>query len=236
MTQHHRRHTRISVCAMPCAACPAECGVPATATDRSSARGREGATTVSDIPRVPIVLSEYQREQLIRWVSAAGTPARVLRRSRIILQLASGYSVHRASQVLAISEPTIRLWRDRFRFGGLGAITTDAPRPGRPRRARGEARTKVSECLAAMPQGTHSASGPWLVRPGLGRHLVQQVLIDMGLLPEGRCSSRPHTPRGCGHPAVRARLTASPHTPWRWAPEPVAARMGGRARRHPSHS
>jgi transposase len=132
---------------------------------------------------VPIVLSEYQREQLIRWVSAPATPARVVRRSRIILQLASGYSVHRASQVLTISEPTIRLWRDRFRFGGLEAITTDAPRPGRPRRARDQARTLVGECLAAVPQGTTLSVRALARQTGLGRHLVQQVLIDMGHLP-----------------------------------------------------
>ena len=135
---------------------------------------------MSVTPRVPIVLSEYQREQLIRWVSTPGTPARVVRRSRIILQLASGYSVHRASQVLTISEPTIRLWRDRFRFGGLDALTTDAPRPGRPRRARDEARTKVSECLAAFLTGTPLSVRALARETGLGRHLVQQILHRHG--------------------------------------------------------
>lgn len=139
---------------------------------------------MSATPRVQIVLSEYQREQLIRWVSTPGTAARVVRRSRIILQLASGYSVHRASQVLTISEPTIRLWRDRFRFGGLEALTTDAPRPGRPRRARDEARGRVNECLAALPPGTVLSVRALARETGLGRHLVQQILIDMGLIPK----------------------------------------------------
>jgi transposase len=139
---------------------------------------------VSVTPRVPIVLSEYQREQLVRWVSTPGTPARVVRRSRIILQLASGYSVHKASQVLSISEPTIRLWRDRFRFGGLDALTTDAPRPGRPRRARDHARTLVGERLASLPPGTTLSVRAIARDTGLGRHLVQQVLLDMGVLTE----------------------------------------------------
>jgi transposase len=142
-------------------------------------------------PRVQIVLSDYQRDQLIRWVSTAGTPARVLRRSRIILQLASGYSVHRASQVLTISEPTIRLWRDRFRFGGLEALTTDAPRPGRPRRARDEARAKVNECLAALAPGTVLSVRALARETGLGRHLVQQILIDAGLIPKPARSAAP---------------------------------------------
>jgi len=149
---------------------------------------------VTVTPRVPIVLSEYQREQLIRWVSVPGTPARVVRRSRIILQLASGYSVHRASQVLSISVPTIRLWRDRFRFGGLDALTTDAPRPGRPRRARDEARTKVNACLAAVPPGTPLSVRALARETGLGRHLVQQILIDMGMLPKPVARQHPHPP------------------------------------------
>ena len=139
--------------------------------------------------RVPIVLSEYQREQLIRWATNPGTQPRVVRRSRIILQLASGYSVHRASQVLNISEPTIRLWRDRFRFGGLDALTTDAPRPGRPRRARDQARITIAERLATLPPGTTLSVRALARETGLGRHLVQQVLLDMGVLTE-----RPRTP------------------------------------------
>jgi transposase len=147
---------------------------------------------------VQVILSEYQREQLIRWVSTPGTPARVVRRSRIILQLASGYSVHRASQMLTISEPTIRLWRDRFRFGGLEALTIDAPRPGRPRRARDEARAKVNECLSALAPGTVLSVRALARETGLGRHLVQQILIDAGLIPKpGRPKpqSVPSTPR-----------------------------------------
>ncbi|WP_239491119.1 helix-turn-helix domain-containing protein [Luteitalea sp. TBR-22] len=138
---------------------------------------------MSVTPKVPIVLSEYQRDQLIRWVSSPGTPARVVRRSRIILQLASGYSVHRASQVLNISEPTIRLWRDRFRFGGIEALTTDAPRPGRPRRARDQARELIAQRLAAVPPGTSLSVRALARDTGLGRHLVQQVLLDMGVSP-----------------------------------------------------
>jgi transposase len=144
----------------------------------------EGITFVSTTRRVPIVLSEYQREQLIRWATNPGTQPRVVRRSRIILQLASGYSVHRASQVLNISEPTIRLWRDRFRFGGLDALTTDAPRPGRPRRARDEARLAISARLAALPAGAAVSVRALARDTGLGRHLVQQVLLDMGVLPD----------------------------------------------------
>lgn len=151
----------------------------------------EGDTFVSITRRVPIVLSEYQREQLIRWTTSPGSQPRVVRRSRIILQLASGYSVHRASQVLNISEPTIRLWRDRFRYGGLEALTTDAPRPGRPRRARDQARIAVSERLAGLPTGAPISVRALARDTGLGRHLVQQVLLDMGVLTDRKAANLP---------------------------------------------
>lgn len=160
----------------------------------------EGDTFVSVTRRVPIVLSEYQREQLLRWATSPGTQPRVVRRSRIILQLASGYSVHRASQVLNISEPTIRLWRDRFRFGGLDALTTDAPRPGRPRRARDQARVTLTERLASLPPGATLSVRALARETGLGRHLVQQVLLDMGVLTERTRTGAP--PAGGGEPDV----------------------------------
>jgi transposase len=137
---------------------------------------------VSVSRKLPIALSEYQREQLIRWVSSPGTPVRVVRRSRIVLQLASGLSVHRASQVLGVSEPTIRLWRDRFRFGGLEALTTDAPRPGRPKHARDQAVALVSARLAALPPGAVVSVRALARETALGRHLVHEVLLELGIL------------------------------------------------------
>ncbi len=151
--------------------------------------------------RVPIVLSDYQREQLIRWISTQGSAARVIRRSRIILQLASGTSVHRASQMLNISEPTIRLWRDRFRHGGLEALTIDAPRPGRPRRARDQATAQISEKLAALPAGAVLSVRALARETGLGRHLVQQVLLDMGVRP-GRDPQSAAVPASDDQPAT----------------------------------
>jgi transposase len=146
----------------------------------------EGSTVVATARNVPIVLSEYQREQLVRWVATPGTPPRLVRRSRIILQLASGSSVHRASEALAISEPTVRLWRDRFRTGGIDALTTDAPRPGRPRRARDEARAAVTARLNG-PSGPPLSVRALARDTGLGRHLVQQVLLELGVtVPSGR--------------------------------------------------
>lgn len=137
---------------------------------------------VSSTRLTPIALTEFQLEHLQRWVSTPGTPDRIARRSRILLQLASGCSVHRAAQVLGTSEPTIRLWRDRFRRGGLDAITIDAPRSGRPRRARDQAQTAVAARLSIAPSDRPLSVRALARETGLGRHVVHQVLRDMGLL------------------------------------------------------
>ncbi len=66
------------------------------------------------------------------------------------------------------------------------ALTTDAPRPGRPRRARDHARAMLSQCLAAQPPGAAVSVRALARETGLGRHLVQQVLMDMGVVPAPR--------------------------------------------------
>lgn len=131
---------------------------------------------------MPIVLSDHDREQLLRWVSATDADARLVRRSRIVLQLAAGVSVHRASQILGISQPTIRLWRDRFLAKGPMGLTADAPRPGRPRHARDQARSVVAERLKSVSPGASLSIRALARETGLGRHLVHDVLSDMGVL------------------------------------------------------
>lgn len=131
---------------------------------------------------MPIVLSDHDREQLLQWVSASTADPRLVRRSRIVLQLSSGVSVHRAAQMLGISQPTIRLWRDRFLAKGTEGLTSDAPRPGRPRHARDQARSVVAERLKTVMPGSSLSIRALARETGLGRHLVHDVLNDMGVL------------------------------------------------------
>ncbi len=71
------------------------------------------------------------RAVLERWVRAATTPQRVVRRSQIVLLASTGLSTEDIAARLGISTPTVRLWVSRFERGGPDALLHDAPGRGR---------------------------------------------------------------------------------------------------------
>lgn len=79
-------------------------------------------------------VSAEQRALLERWVRAATTPQRVVRRSRIVLFAADGMPAAEVARAASVSLPTVRLWVRRFAGGGPEALLRDAP--GRGRHAR----------------------------------------------------------------------------------------------------
>jgi transposase-like protein len=80
---------------------------------------------------VPVVLSEEQRKQLERWLSALGTPQQVALRCRIILSCAAGKTEVEAAAENQVNRNTVRLWRERFNTQGLQALWQIAPGRGR---------------------------------------------------------------------------------------------------------
>ena len=71
------------------------------------------------------------RVQLERWVKAATTPQRLVRRSRIALLSMDGFSSDEIAARVGVSRPTVMLWKSRFEEGGPDALTKDAPGRGR---------------------------------------------------------------------------------------------------------
>jgi transposase len=53
------------------------------------------------------------------------------KRARIVLLAGDGVPNVQIADRVGVSRPTVNLWRDRYRAGGLAALE-DAPRPGRP--------------------------------------------------------------------------------------------------------
>ncbi|HSG23377.1 MAG TPA: helix-turn-helix domain-containing protein, partial [Azonexus sp.] len=82
-------------------------------------------------PTVPVILSEDQRKQLEKWLSAQGTPQQVALRCRIILSCAAGKTEVEAAVENQVNRNTVRLWRDRFNAQGLPAVWQIAPGRGR---------------------------------------------------------------------------------------------------------
>ena len=72
------------------------------------------------------------RTQLERWVKAATTPQRLVRRSRIALLAMDGLSSDEIAARVGVSRPTVVLWKSRFEDGGPDALVKDAPGRGRP--------------------------------------------------------------------------------------------------------
>ncbi|MFI0447228.1 helix-turn-helix domain-containing protein [Actinomadura sp. 6N118] len=79
----------------------------------------------------PLPLRDGDRVRLEEMAGAPGdgTPAR---RARIVLLAASGLPNTVIAERTATSVPTVRLWRGRYRAGGLAALA-DQERTGRPR-------------------------------------------------------------------------------------------------------
>jgi transposase len=82
-------------------------------------------------PATPIVPTEVEHQQLIRWARAATTPQRLARRARIILGSAVGLGSRRLAQQERMSRTTVQRWRARFLAAGCDGLQ-DRPRRGRP--------------------------------------------------------------------------------------------------------
>ena len=81
----------------------------------------------------PITVTDDERAELRRRVSAHTTSVRAARRARIILAAADGVPSRQIAATVGMHESNVAKWRNRFRDKGLDGLD-DEPRPGGPRR------------------------------------------------------------------------------------------------------
>ena len=86
------------------------------------------------------------------WVKSA-SQARLKRRSRIILLLASGLSQAAVASQLGVSRRTVAIWRQRFLEGGPASLEHDRPGRGRPKGRSADAVAAITAAMAAPPAG-----------------------------------------------------------------------------------
>lgn len=82
-------------------------------------------------PKAELVLSDDERDQLVRWSRRRKSSQALALRSRIVLACAEGRSNKEVAAACGVSQATVGKWRRRFcelRLDGL----CDDPRPGRP--------------------------------------------------------------------------------------------------------
>src|SRR5687768_17398654 len=82
-------------------------------------------------PKAPLVLSDDERAQLLRWSRRAKSAQALALRSRIVLASAEGLDNTAVAARLGCSAMTVGKWRARFVADRLDGLV-DEPRPGRP--------------------------------------------------------------------------------------------------------
>ena len=99
------------------------------------------------------------------WVRT-GSQARLKRRSRIILLLASGLSQAAVAAQLGVSRRTVAIWRQRFLEGGPTTLEHDRPGRGRPKGRSAGAVAAITAAMASPPVGVER----WTAR-ALAKHV-----------------------------------------------------------------
>jgi transposase len=111
------------------------------------------------VPRsaLSLDLNESDKQQLLQWSSAFGTPQQVALRCRIALAAAEGVSADEIASRLDINRKTVMLWRARVEQEGLQGLWEVAPGRGRkPTYGPEKIQSIVDATLRSKPKGmTH---------------------------------------------------------------------------------
>ena len=131
------------------------------------------------------VLSEEQRTLLERWAAAQKTPQSVALRARIVLRAAGGESNSQIARTLAVSRPTVILWRARFAEGGAQALTETKPGRGRkPTISAAKIKAIVQATTQTRPPGaTHWSCRSMAKAQAVSPATVQRIWDAHGLQP-----------------------------------------------------
>ena len=135
-------------------------------------------------PTPPLVLTDEERETLVRWARRAKSAQVLAMRSRIILACADGGSNIDVATALGVHLSTVGKWRRRFvklRLEGL----IDEDRPGRPPSITVD---RVEEVVVATLEqtprnATHWSRASMAERSGLSKSTIGRIWRDFGLKP-----------------------------------------------------
>ncbi|WP_269812598.1 IS630 family transposase [Streptomyces atratus] len=135
-------------------------------------------------PKADLVLSDGERDQLVRWTRRAKTAQYLALRAEIVLRCAEGGTNRQAAMDLGTDESTVERWRARFverRLDGL----QDEPRPGRPPSILLD---QVEDVLVATLESTPGRDTHWsrasmAARTGLSKSTIGRIWKKFDLKP-----------------------------------------------------
>ena len=132
-----------------------------------------------------ITLTEGVRRTLERLSKSRSSEARLVERSRIVLLAAEGRENKEIASELGITRATVGRWRDRFAEHGIAGIEKDAPRGGRPPKAREDLAQKIVEMTTRQKpaHATHWSTRTLAEALGTNHSLVSRVWNANGLKP-----------------------------------------------------
>jgi transposase len=134
---------------------------------------------------MPVTLSEAQRTELKRWMSAHSTPQQVSQRCRIILSAAEGHEDKTIAEDLALNYKTVARWRGRVCEEGLGCLWEVAA--GRGRKAHYSAEkieAIVKATLETHPEGeTHWSCRTLAQSQGVSKNTIHRIWQSHQLKP-----------------------------------------------------
>ena len=134
---------------------------------------------------IPVKMSESDRQEMERWVSAHRTPQQVAQRCRIILAAAKGRQDKDIAQNMQINVKTVALWRQRFCHEGTDCLWEVATGRGRKPQISAE---KIEEIINATLQTRPSGATHWSCRTmaekqGVSKATINRIWQSHGLQP-----------------------------------------------------
>ena len=135
-------------------------------------------------PKVPIMISDQEHEQLTSIVRSRSLPHGLVTRARIILMANEGTTNCEIANKAALSVQSVSKWRQRYVQQGLSGLH-DELRPGRPRSISDEeVATLIHTTLETTPKdGTHWTIRSMAKETNLSRSTVHRIWKAFGLQP-----------------------------------------------------
>ena len=109
-------------------------------------------------------------------------PTEVRRRFEVIVRLLEGQAVAAVSRETRMDRQRVRLWRDRFKAGGVAALREDRRRAAAPTEEQLRQLEELAIYGEAVDHGYHDCrTGKWRHVPGRNRLTSREIAAKLGL-------------------------------------------------------